>query len=75
MGEDSRGFRFNYDEACAVTNSSKSGQTGDEAARRSGGRIALLLAAGALVLLVLVWFGRDAGDEIKALELSDPLVF
>jgi len=65
-----------------MTNSSKAGQTGDEAAWRSGGRIALLLAAGALVLLVLVWFGRDAGDEIKALEawiaelgILGPLVF
>lgn len=49
---------------------------------QSRGRIPLLLAAGALVVLVLVWFGRDAGNEIRTLEawtaelgILGPLVF
>jgi uncharacterized membrane protein YdjX (TVP38/TMEM64 family) len=48
----------------------------------SRGRVALRLVAGAALLLVLIWFARDAGDEIKALEawisghgLLGPFVF
>jgi len=54
----------------------------DEATGRFKGRTPLLLAAGTIVLLLLAWFGRDAGDEIKALEawiaglgILAPLVF
>jgi uncharacterized membrane protein YdjX (TVP38/TMEM64 family) len=46
------------------------------------GRIALRLAGGTALLVVLIWFARDAGDEIKALEawvsghgLLGPFVF
>jgi uncharacterized membrane protein YdjX (TVP38/TMEM64 family) len=65
-----------------VTTSKNAVHTGNETAGRIQGKILLLLAAGALVLLVLAWFGRDAGDEIKTLEtwiaglgILAPLVF
>ena len=49
---------------------------------RSRGRLAIRLAGGTALLLVLIWFAPDAGDEIKALEawisghgLLGPFVF
>lgn len=53
-----------------------------KSAWRSRGGIALRLAGGTALLLVLIWFAQDAGDEIKALEawisghgLLGPFVF
>lgn len=73
---------FNLNKAYTVTTTTDGGKMGDETAGRIQGRILLLLAAGTLVLLLLAWFGRDAGDEIKALEawiaglgILAPLVF
>jgi hypothetical protein len=59
---------FNLNKAYTLTTTTDGGKMGDETAGRIQGRILLLLAAGTLVLLLLAWFGRDAGDEIKALE-------
>jgi len=49
---------------------------------RKRGRLGLSLAAGALFILALVWFGRDAADEIEAMEawvaqhgIMGPIVF
>jgi uncharacterized membrane protein YdjX (TVP38/TMEM64 family) len=51
-------------------------------APRKRRKFVLRLAAGAVIILALIWFGRDAGEEIKAMEawvarhgIMGPVVF